>query len=140
MKRVLIDEDLLEEMTTAGIVGYREGEYAYFEMSAPKTMAKPVRQSSGNSSAINTFRNEQLTLLQDGTSTKQVQGNKAQYGSEVKRIIVFDAATGTWLPKVSTPVTVDGIKIVEWRTERSNPMLQGINTKNKAAFAGWLGY
>ncbi len=98
MKRVLVDDDLLEEMTTAGVVGYNKGEYAYFEMSEPKTMAKPVR--TGNSSAINTYRSKQAGLLQDPTSTQKVQGNKAQYGSMVKRMLVFDAATRTWLPKV----------------------------------------
>ena len=151
MKRVLVDNDLLEEMTTAGIVGYREGEYAYFEMSEPKTMAKPVR--TGNSSAINTYRSKQAGLLQDPTSTQKVQGNKAQYGSMVKRMLVFDAATRTWLPKVwkstsvSVPTTLaDGTTVrvsskeEKWVTDTTNPLLEGIDTKNKSAFAGWLGY
>ena len=151
MKRVLVDNDLLEEMTTAGIVGYREGEYAYFEMSEPKTMAKPVR--TGNSSAINTYRSKQAGLLQDPTSTQKVQGNKAQYGSMVKRMLVFDAATRTWLPKVwkstsvSVPTTLaDGTTVrvsskeEKWVTDTTNPLLEGIDTKNKTAFTGWLGY
>jgi len=153
MKRVLIDEDLLEEMNTAGIVGYREGEYAYFEMSEPKTMAKPVRQGNGSSSAINTYRSKQAGLLQDPTSTMKVQGNKAQYGSVVKRMLVFDAATGTWLPKVletstvSVPTTMaDGSTVrvskqeEKWVTDTTNPLLQGIDAKNKSAFTSWLGY
>jgi hypothetical protein len=151
MKRVLVDNDLLEEMTTAGIVGYREGEYAYFEMSEPKTMAKPVR--TGNSSAINTYRSKQAGLLQDPTSTQKVQGNKAQYGSMVKRMLVFDATTRTWLPKVwkstsvSVPTTLaDGTTVrvsskeEKWVTDTTNPLLEGIDTKNKTAFTGWLGY
>ena len=151
MKRVLVDDDLLEEMTTAGIVGYNKGEYAYFEMSEPKTMAKPVR--TGNSSAINTYRSKQAGLLQDPTSTQKVQGNKAQYGSMVKRMLVFDAATRTWLPKVwkstsvSVPTTLaDGTTVrvsskeEKWVTDTTNPLLEGIDTKNKSAFAGWLGY
>ena len=151
MKRVLVDNDLLEEMETAGVVGYREGEYAYFEMSEPKTMAKPVR--TGNSSAINTYRSKQAGLLQDPTSTQKVQGNKAQYGSMVKRMLVFDAATRTWLPKVwkstsvSVPTTLaDGTTVrvsskeEKWVTDTTNPLLEGIDTKNKSAFAGWLGY
>lgn len=151
MKRVLVDDDLLEEMTTAGVVGYNKGEYAYFEMSEPKTMAKPVR--TGNSSAINTYRSKQAGLLQDPTSTQKVQGNKAQYGSMVKRMLVFDAATRTWLPKVwkstsvSVPTTLaDGTTVrvsskeEKWVTDTTNPLLEGIDTKNKSAFAGWLGY
>ena len=151
MKRVLVDDDLLEEMTTAGIVGYNKGEYAYFEMSEPKTMAKPVR--TGNSSAINTYRSKQAGLLQDPTSTQKVQGNKAQYGSMVKRMLVFDATTRTWLPKVwkstsvSVPTTLaDGTTVrvsskeEKWVTDTTNPLLEGIDTKNKSAFAGWLGY
>ena len=151
MKRVLVDNDLLEEMATAGVVGYREGEYAYFEMSEPKTMAKPVR--TGNSSAINTYRSKQAGLLQDPTSTQKVQGNKAQYGSMVKRMLVFDATTRTWLPKVwkstsvSVPTTLaDGTTVrvsskeEKWVTDTTNPLLEGIDTKNKSAFAGWLGY
>ena len=151
MKRVLVDDDLLEEMTTAGVVGYNKGEYAYFEMSEPKTMAKPVR--TGNSSAINTYRSKQAGLLQDPTSTQKVQGNKAQYGSMVKRMLVFDAATRTWLPKVwkstsvSVPTTLaDGTTVrvsskeEKWVTDTTNPLLEGIDTKNKTAFTGWLGY
>ena len=151
MKRVLVDDDILEEMTTAGIVGYNKGEYAYFEMSEPKTMAKPVR--TGNSSAINTYRSKQAGLLQDPTSTQKVQGNKAQYGSMVKRMLVFDATTRTWLPKVwkstsvSVPTTLaDGTTVrvsskeEKWVTDTTNPLLEGIDTKNKSAFAGWLGY
>ena len=151
MKRVLVDDDLLEEMTTAGVVGYNKGEYAYFEMSEPKTMAKPVR--TGNSSAINTYRSKQAGLLQDPTSTQKVQGNKAQYGSMVKRMLVFDATTRTWLPKVwkstsvSVPTTLaDGTTVrvsskeEKWVTDTTNPLLEGIDTKNKSAFAGWLGY
>ena len=155
MKRILVDEDLLEEMNTAGIVGYRVGEYAYFEMSEPKTIAKPVRQGSGNgsSSAINTYRRTQAGLLQDPTSTAKIQGNKAQYGSQVKRMLVFDAATRTWLPKVwkttsvSVPTTMaDGSTVrvsskeEKWVTDTTNPLLQGIDAKNKSAFTGWLGY
>jgi len=153
MKRVLVDEDLLEEMTTAGIVGYREGEYAYFEMSEPKTMAKPVRTGNSSNSSINTYRRTQAGLLQDPTSTMKVQGNKAQYGSEVKRMLVFDATTRTWLPKVlksnsvSVPTTLaDGTTVrvsskeEKWVTDTTNPLLQGIDTKNKSAFTGWLGY
>ena len=151
MKRVLVDDDILEEMTTAGIVGYNKGEYAYFEMSEPKTMAKPVR--TGNSSAINTYRSKQAGLLQDPTSTQKVQGNKAQYGSMVKRMLVFDATTRTWLPKVwkstsvSVPTTLaDGTTVrvsskeEKWVTDTTNPLLEGIDTKNKTAFTGWLGY
>ena len=140
MKRVLVDEDLLEEMETAGVVGYQKGEYAYFEMSAPKTMAKPVRQSGGDSSTINRYRTKQLNLLQDPTSTSTVQGNKAQYGSDLKRMLIYDGATQTWLPKVSINVTTDGIKTTVWRTDNTNPMLKGIDNKNKGSFSAWLGY
>ena len=140
MKRILVDEDLLEEMNTAGIVGYRVGEYAYFEMSEPKTMQKPPRQGGGDSSTISRYRTKQLNLLGDPTSTATVQGNKAQYGSNLTRMLIFDGATKTWLPKVSTPVTVDGVKTTVWRTDNTNPMLKGIDNKNKGSFSAWLGY
>jgi len=146
MKRVLIDEDLLEEMTTAGVVGYQKGEYAYFETSAPKSMQKP--KPAADTSAINTYRRKQSGLLLDPTSTKQIQGNKYGYGSPVSKIIVFDDATKSWMAKrlVTSRASVneDGVTISKskssWENAMDNPLLKDIDPKNKAAFSDWLGY
>jgi len=113
MKRVLVDEDLLEEMTTAGIVGYREGEYAYFEMSEPKTMAKPQRSRgltalqqtalSNRNAQINRFEN---TNFRGDVFSAAMSGRLSKPQASDRKIM---SSGDNWKPMIWVKSSVDGV-------------------------------
>tara|TARA_R110002153_G_scaffold113502_1_gene255833 strand:- start:3835 stop:4272 length:438 start_codon:yes stop_codon:yes gene_type:complete len=113
MKRVLVDEDLLEEMTTAGIVGYREGEYAYFEMSEPKTIAKPQRSRgltalqqtalSNRNAQLNRFEN---TNFRGDVFSAAMSGRLSKPQASDRKIM---SSGDNWKPMIWVKSSKDGV-------------------------------
>jgi hypothetical protein len=125
MKRILVDEDLLEEMNTAGIVGYRVGEYAYFEMSEPKTQAKP-QGSRGLSAAQQTAlsnRNAQLNRFENTNFRGDIFSaamsgrlSKPQAGDRMMR-----SSGDNWKPMIYVKSSSEGVTGAgDWVTSRHN--------------------